>query len=77
MPCVAQAGLRWDDKERKLYFDPKTLSCDGVNVPHWLWWACGHFVPEDPILDLSGTWVPLNIQELYVGWDRINLSTNW
>jgi hypothetical protein len=73
----ARAGLRWDDKGRKLYFDPKTLACDGYNVPTWLWWMGSSFVPETPILDLSATWVPLNIQEIYVGWDRINLSTNW
>lgn len=75
--CDARAGLRWDEKARKLYFDPQSLSCAGFNIPRWMWWAASSVVPETPILDLSATWVPLNIQEIYVGWDRINLSTNW
>jgi hypothetical protein len=77
LACTVRAGLRWDDKARSLYFEPKEVSYAGHVLPHWLWWMGTHVAPETPILDLSATWVPLNIQEIYVGWDRINLSTNW
>jgi hypothetical protein len=77
LACQTTAGLRWDDKERKLYFEPKAMEFAGHEVPRWLWWMGSSLAPGSPILDLSATWVPLNIQEIYVGWDRINLSTNW
>jgi hypothetical protein len=73
----ATAGLRWDEKGRKLYLEPKAMRFGGFQVPRLLWWLGSSPLPEAAILDLSGTWVPLNIQEIYVGWDRINLSTNW
>lgn len=75
--CEAKAGLRWDEKARKLYFEPRSVSYGGFQIPRWLWWMGSSVATESAILDLSGTWVPLNIQEIYVGWDRINLSTNW
>ena len=73
----AKAGLRWDEKGKKLYFEPKSVAWGGVNVPLWLQWLGSGAIPKEPLLDLSSSWIPLNIQEIYVGWDRINLSTNW
>lgn len=77
LACEVRAGLRWDEKARKLYLEPKEVRYAGFKLPSWLWWLGRNLAPEEPILDLSATWVPLNIQEIYVGWDRINLSTNW
>jgi hypothetical protein len=73
----ARASLRWDEKEKKLYLEPKDLSWAGFQMPRIFWWLGTQAVPEEPILDFSSSWIPLNIQELYVGWDRISLSTNW
>jgi hypothetical protein len=74
---VSRAGLRWDEKGKKLYFVPKSVSWAGFHVPLWLAWLGSRTIPEEPLLDLSSSWIPVNIQEIYVGWDRINLSTNW
>ena len=43
----------------------------------WLWRLGRSPVPERPVLDLGFSWIPFNIQEVHVGWDRVNLSTNW
>lgn len=72
-----RAGLRWDEPTKKLYFAPKTVSWAGFKVPRFLWWLGSGATPKEPLLDLGASWIPLNIQEIYVGWDRINLSTNW
>jgi hypothetical protein len=75
--CEVKSALRWDERVRKLYLVPKSVSYAGYQFPKWLWWLGRHPIPEAAILDLGATWVPLNIQEIYVGWDRINLSTSW
>lgn len=77
MDYDARCSLRWDEKGRKLYFEPKSMRWAGFALPRLLWWLGSHAVPKEAILDLSYSWIPLNIQEIYVGWDRINLSTNW
>jgi hypothetical protein len=77
LACMERSSLRWDEKARMLYFERKEISFADHVLPRWLWWMASGIAPESPILDLSATWVPLNIQEIYVGWDRINLSTNW
>jgi hypothetical protein len=77
MNFEARAALKWDEKAKKLYFEPKSVAWAGIKIPLWLQWLSSGAVPKEALLDLSGSWIPLNIQEIYVGWDRINLSTNW
>jgi len=72
-----RAAFRWDEKAKKLYLVPKSVSWADFNVPRWLWWLGSGECPSKALLDLSASWIPLNFQEIYVGWDRVNLSTNW
>ncbi len=72
-----RAGLAWDEGARRLYLKPKAVSWAGLRLPRFLWWLGGRTTPKEAVLDLGSLWIPLNIQEIYVGWDRVNLSTNW
>jgi hypothetical protein len=79
IPCQVEARCepRWDDQAKTLRLAPLGLSFGGHPVPRWLWWLGRAPLPEEPVLDLGFSWIPFNIQEVHVGWDRVNLSTNW
>ncbi len=68
---------RWDEASKKLWLDPIRVRWAGREVPRWLWWLGSGWRWQGPVLDLSESWIPFNIQEVHVGWDRVNLSTNW
>lgn len=73
----ARCKVKWDEKTRQLRLQPQSLSYAGLRLPLWLSWLGSTALPQAPLLDLSAVWIPLNIQEVHVGWDQVNLSTNW
>jgi hypothetical protein len=79
IPCQVEARCepRWDDQAKTLTLAPVEQRFGGHRVPRWLWWLGRSPAPAQPVLDLGFSWVPFNIQEVHVGWDRVNLSTNW
>ena len=79
IPCQVEArcDARWDDAAKTLRLVPLEQRFGGHKVPRWLWWLGRSPVPDAPVLDLGFSWIPFNIQEVHVGWDRVNLSTNW
>jgi hypothetical protein len=79
IPCQVEARCepRWDDQAKTLRLAPLELSFGGHHIPRWLWWLGRAPLPQEPVLDLGFSWIPFNIQEVHVGWDRVNLSTNW
>ena len=74
---TARLKPRWDVDSRKLYLDPIKVEWAGMDTPGWLWWAGDGAWPEEAVLDLSESWIPFNIQEVNLGWDRVSLSTDW
>jgi hypothetical protein len=79
IPCLVEARCepRWDDQAKTLRLVPLEQRFGGHRIPRWLWWLGRSPAPEAPVLDLGFSWIPFNIQEVHVGWDRVNLSTNW
>ena len=79
VPCDVDAVCQplWDEGTRTLRLAAVEQAFGGHRVPRWLWWLGNSPVPRGPVLDLGPSWIPFNIQEVHVGWDRINLSTNW
>jgi hypothetical protein len=79
IPCGVEARCQpvWDEGARTLKLAALEQSFGGHRIPRWLWWLGASPVPAAPVLDLGPSWIPYNIQEVHVGWDRINLSTNW
>ncbi|HTB35098.1 MAG TPA: hypothetical protein VNZ54_11310 [bacterium] len=79
IPCQVEARCepRWDDQAKTLVLAPLEQRFGGHRVPRWLWWLGRSPAPQAPVLDLGFSWIPFNIQEVHVGWDRVNLSTNW
>lgn len=79
IPCTVEARCQpvWDETARTLRLTPLQQSFGGHRIPAWLWWLGRSPVPPTPVLDLGPSWIPYNIQEVHVGWDRVNLSTNW
>lgn len=77
--CQVQARCQpvWDEKAKTLRLKPLEQRFGGRLVPRWLWWLGSSPVPKAPVLDLGFSWIPFNIQEIHVGWDHVNLSTNW
>jgi len=77
--CTVEARCQfvWDENAKTLRLVPLEQAFGGHNVPRWLWWAGRSPVPEAAVLDLGFSWIPFNIQEVHVGWDQVNLSTNW
>jgi hypothetical protein len=69
------AVLHWDGKA--LYLVPQQLHWGALRVPLWLSFLGSRTLPQGPILDLSGQWIPYNIQEVHLSWDTVTLSTNW
>lgn len=79
IPCAVEADCQfsWDENAKTLRLNPLDQSFAGHRLPHWLWWLGRSPVPQAPILDFAFSWIPFNIQEVHVGWDQVNLSTNW
>jgi len=79
IPCAVEADCQfsWDESARTLRLVILDQSFAGHRIPRWLWWLGRSPVPQAPILDFSFSWIPFNIQEVHVGWDQVNLSTNW
>ncbi len=77
--CQVEARCRpvWDEKAKTLRLVAVEQRFGGRKVPRWLWWLGASPVPSEPVLDLGFSWIPFNIQEVHVGWDHVNLSTNW
>ncbi len=73
----ARCKVKWDEKSRQLHLQTQSLRYAGIRLPLWLSWLGTTALPRAPLLDLSAIWIPLNIQEVHVGWDQVNLSTNW
>ncbi len=79
IPCSVESNceLAWDDVAKRLTLVPKEVSYGGHRIWRWLWWLGSRPVPQEPVLDLGFSWIPFNIQEVHVSWDRVNLTTNW
>jgi hypothetical protein len=79
IPCTVEADceLKWDDASKQLSMAPQTLYFGGHRIWRWLWWLGRQPLPQGPLLDLGFSWIPFNIQEVHVSWDRVNLTTNW
>jgi hypothetical protein len=79
IPCTVESTceLNWDDAVKKLTMVPKSVRYGGHIIWRWFWWLGSRPVPQAPILDLGFSWIPFNIQEVHVSWDRVNLTTNW
>lgn len=77
--CQVLARCRpiWDEKAKTLVLKPVEQSFGGRSIPKWFWWLGSSPVPKAPVLDFGFSWIPFNIQEVHVGWDHVNLSTNW
>jgi len=70
-----RVALRWDGKA--LFLAPRQLHWGALRVPLWLSFLGTRTLPQGPVLDLSGQWIPYNIQEVHLSWDTVTLSTNW
>jgi hypothetical protein len=79
VPCAVEARCQfvWDETAKTLRLQPLGQTFGGHAVPAWLWWLGRSPVPAQPVLDFAFSWIPFNIQEVHVGWDQVNLSTNW
>lgn len=79
LPCQVEARCQavWDETAKTLRLQPQEQTFGGHRVPRWLWWLGSSPVPKAPVLDFGFSWIPFNIQEVHVGWDHVNLSTNW
>jgi hypothetical protein len=74
---TARCQPQWDEKAKTLRLVALEQRFGERKVPRWLWWLGSSPVPQAPVLDLGFSWIPFNIQEVHVGWDHVNLSTNW
>jgi hypothetical protein len=79
IPCTVEATceLQWDDSAKQLRLKTKEARYGGHSIWRWFWWLGSQPAPKEPILDLGFSWIPFNIQEVHVSWDRVNLTTNW
>lgn len=79
IPCTVESTceLNWDEAAKKLVLVPKEVRYGGHRIWRWFWWLGSRPAPEAPVLDLGFSWIPFNIQEVHVSWDRVNLTTNW
>lgn len=79
IPCAVESTceLAWDDAAKKLTLVPREVRYGGHHIWRWFWWLGSRPVPQVPVLDLGFSWIPFNIQEVHVSWDRVNLTTNW
>lgn len=74
---TARCQPTWDEKAKTLVLKPVEQRFGDHLVPRWLWFLGASPVPKEPVLDFGFSWIPFNIQEIHVGWDHVNLSTNW
>jgi hypothetical protein len=79
IPCQVEANCQflWDENAKTLRLSTEDESFGGHRIPSWLWWMGRSPVPQAPILDFGFSWIPFNIQEVHVGWDEVDLSTDW
>lgn len=79
VPCQVEARCQplWDEATKTLRLKAQEQRFGGRKVPGWLWWLGASPVPQGAVLDFGFSWIPFNIQEVHVGWDHVNLSTNW
>jgi hypothetical protein len=79
VPCTVEATceVAWDDNAKLLRLKAKEVRYSGHLIWRWFWWMGSRPAPAEPILDLGFSWIPFNIQEVHVSWDRVNLTTNW
>ena len=79
VPCTVEATceLSWDDSAKQLRLKTQQARYGGHDIWRWFWWLGSRPAPKDPVLDLGFSWIPFNIQEVHVSWDRVNLTTNW
>lgn len=79
IPCTVEARCQplWDEAAKTLRIKPIEQRFGGHKTHRWLWWLGSSPVPDGPVLDFGFSWIPFNIQEVHVGWDHVNLSTNW
>ena len=79
VPCTVESTneLAWDDVLKQLRFKPVEVRYGGHRIWRWFWWLGSDPAPKAPVLDLGFSWIPFNIQEVHVSWDRVNLTTNW
>jgi hypothetical protein len=73
--CVTRTVLAWDGSS--LWLKPRRVSWGSFGIPRWLYWALRGAFPVQPVLTMGQTWIPLNIQELHLSWDKVTLSTDW
>jgi hypothetical protein len=79
IPCAVEARCHfvWDEATKTLRLVPLEQRFGGHALPSWLWGMGLSPVPAAPILDFGFSWIPFNIQEVHVGWDEVDLSTDW
>lgn len=77
IPCdaVARTVLAWDGQNLRL--EPRQVKIGKVSLPRWTYWVMRGPWPREPVLRMGSLWIPWNIQELHLSWDKITLSTNW
>jgi hypothetical protein len=77
--CAVESRCRfvWDESAKTLSLAPVEQSFGGHRVPRWLWSLGRSPAPQTPVLDFGFSWIPFNIQEVHVGWDEVDLSTDW
>lgn len=77
--CAVEARCHfvWDEKSKTLNLVAIEQRFGGHRIPRWLWSLADSPVPKAPVLDLGFSWIPFNIQEVHVGWDEVDLSTDW
>jgi hypothetical protein len=79
IPCQVQAVCRlvWNDASKQLALKPVEISYGGHKIWRLFWFLGSRPAPVQPVLDFGFSWIPFNIQEVHVSWDRVNLTTNW
>jgi|GEM_PF-2499417 len=74
---VSPCRFVWDENAKTMRLVPVSAAFGGHALGHWLWGLGTSPVPKAPILDFGFSWIPFNIQEVHVGWDEVDLSTDW
>lgn len=79
IPCSVESvcTLEWDETAKTLRMLPQEVRYGGHRIWRWFWWLGSRPAPQAPVLDFGFSWIPFNIQEVHVSWDRVNLTTNW
>jgi hypothetical protein len=79
IPCTVESSceMDWDDTTKQLTPKPVEVRYGNFRIWRWFWWLGTRPAPQAPVLDLGFSWIPFNIQEVHVSWDRVNLTTNW